>query len=288
MSTIQITQFATLSRRLLMAGTLTLGLLFALLLAVGFGGMGFTPAVMLILAMFMPASFLFSWAVLLLLRRGRLSVSDWLVGPAAWLLTMAMFGVATATDGQPLLSVTPELRQAELAGAVLYIMMQSYYMVRAALILLAAEVNAEKVKQEAEMNAEEVKQKAAEETNADMQDSEEGVLSDEAMQAISEAVETWTARGGHCKAGLLLPLAAADIGVPKYRLTCWLHQKGLKYTDWIAALRVEEAKRTIKAHPEWQNEAVAEHCGFTERSLLRSFKKLTGMTPAQYAAKTTA
>ncbi len=77
-------------------------------------------------------------------------------------------------------------------------------------------------------------------------------------------------------------ISAQDIGINRYRLTVWLHQQGLKYTEWIAQLRVEEAKRTIKAHPEWSNDAVARHCGFNERSLFRAFKKITGTTPAQY------
>jgi AraC-like DNA-binding protein len=266
---------------------------------------------------------------------------------------MAMLGIAAATDGEPLLSDTPELRKAELAGGTVYMLMQCYYTVRetmnlmamrralhdyydsdtygmlawmqqsiVSLMLLALMVplvifgygrwlllialiiyftifylvdsfcsylnsNAPARVLAAEVNAEEVEQKVDEEGKIPPPSEAEGdgIFSDEAMEAVGVAVEAWTAREGHCQPGLLLPLAAADIGIPKYRLTCWLHYKGMKYTDWIAALRVEEAKRTIKAHPEWQNEAVAEHCGFTERTMLRTFKKLTGMTPAQYAEK---
>lgn len=340
---------ATRSRWLMVAGTLTLGLQFALQLALGLRQMGVTQAVMLNLAMFMPVSIFFSWAILLLQRRGQLSSMDWLVGPVAWLQSMTMLGIAAATDGQPLLSDTPGLRLAELAGAAVYMLMQCYYTVKAALNLQAmrrallnyydhdtyymlvwmqlsivwiilpaimvplvifgsgpwlllvsfvlfftifylvdsfcsylnSSVPAEILA--AEVNADEVKQEAEEERNVAAVGAEDDVLSDDDIQAIDEAVEAWTARGGHCQTGLLLPFAAVDIGVSRYRLTCWLHQKGLKYTDWIAALRVEEAKRIIKAHPDWQNEAVAEHSGFTERTLLRSFRKFTGMTPAQYA-----
>ena len=138
----------------------------------------------------------------------------------------------------------------------------------------------------AEENAHEVKLEMVEKTNTEPSEADGGgMLGEEAMKAIDEAVAAWTAQGGHCQTGLLLPLAAAGIGIPKYKLTYWLHQQGMKYTEWIAKLRVEEAKRTIEAHPDWQNEAVAEHCGFTERTLLRTFKKLTGMTPTQYAAQ---
>ena len=343
---------ATNSRWLMVAGMLTLSLHFTLQLVLGLRLMGVTQAVMLNLALLMPAAFLLSWAIMLLQRRGQLNRADWMVGPVAWLLTIAMLGVAAATDGQPLLTDTPELRRAEIAGAAVFMLMQAYYAVREArnlkamqralqdyydkdtyymlawmqlsivsLMMLSLIVplvifgsggwllivsfiiyftifylvdsfcsylnsNAPMHVLAAEVNADEVKQKADDETNAAPAGTDGGgTMSDEAMLAIDEAVAAWTARGGHCQTGLLLPLAATSIGVPKYRLTCWLHQKGMKYTDWIAALRVEEAKRTIKAHPDWQNEAVAEHCGFTERTLLRTFKKLTGMTPAQYAAQ---
>lgn len=337
------------SRWLMVSGTLTLALHFALQLALGLRQMGVTQAVMLNLAMFIPTTFFFAWAILLLQRRGQLSRTDWLVGPITWIVVMAMLGAAATTDGQPLLSGTPELRHAEIAGAAVYVLMQCYYVTREAMNLIAMRralqdyydkenhhiltwmklsiillmmlsmmvplvifgsgkwlllvsfiiyfaifyfvdsfcsyLNSSAPARilEAEVNADEVEQEIVGEKDVALTGGEGGHLTDEAMQAIDKAVAAWTARGEHCRTGLLLPLAAAGIGVPKYRLTCWLHQKGLKYTDWIAALRVEEAKRTIKAHPDWQNEAVAEHCGFTERTLLRTFKKLTGMTPAQYA-----
>lgn len=360
-----VSKVATNSRWLMAMGTLTLSLQFALQLTLGLRQMGVTQAVLLNLAMFMPTSFLFSWSVMLLQRRGQMSRTDWLLGPIAWLLTMAILAIAAATDGQPLLTDTPELRHAELAGSAIFILMQGYYTVRESMNLIAmqralqdyydknkyhmlawmklsitllmmlsmtipliifgsgkwlmmvsfifyfaifylvdsfcsylnsnapermqeAEENADEVKREmkreAVENAEEAKQKAVEDAGDEPSEDDGGaMLGEEAMKAIDEAVAAWKAQGGHCQTGLLLPLAAAGIGIPKYKLTYWLHQQGLKYTEWIAELRVEEAKRTIEAHPDWQNEAVAERCGFTERTLLRTFKKLTGMTPTQYA-----
>lgn len=32
-------------------------------------------------------------------------------------------------------------------------------------------------------------------------------------------------------------------------------------------------------------QAIAQHCGFTARTLLRTFKRFTGMTPLQYAER---
>jgi hypothetical protein len=109
------------------------------------------------------------------------------------------------------------------------------------------------------------------------------MLSPEVMSEVEAAVEAWKERGGYCQTGLLQPMAAQDIGISRYRLTAWLHQRGVKYTEWMAQLRVEEAKRTIAAHPDWGNDAVAQHCGFADRTVLqRTFKKIEGITPQKY------
>ena len=45
----------------------------------------------------------------------------------------------------------------------------------------------------------------------------------------------------------------------------------------------DEAKRTIAAHPDWGNNAIAQHCGFTDRTVLqRTFKEIEGITPKKY------
>ena len=51
----------------------------------------------------------------------------------------------------------------------------------------------------------------------------------------------------------------------------------------MTSLRIDEAKRVIVSHPDWSNESVAEHCGFSDRTYFqKKFKEKTGMTPADY------
>ena len=343
------------ARRLMTGGTALLALHFALQLTMGLRLMGVTQSVMLNLAMLIPASYLFARAVLLLQRHGELSLTDQWTGPAVWMVTMAMLAVAALTDGQPLLSDTLELRMAEKAGAVLYMLMQGYYTWRHSsslvamrhalsdyydrdtdgmlrwmqysiigLMLLALMVPmaifgtgtwmliiafaiyfflfylvdsfcfylvspAPERVQAAEQNATEVKEEACREQAAmsSHKGTEEGtdaaLLSPEVTHEVEQAVAAWLARGGYRQTGLLQPQAAQDIGISRYRLTAWLHQRGVKYTEWIARLRVEEAKRTIAAHPDWSNDTVAQHCGFADRTVLqRTFKKIEGITPQKY------
>ena len=335
------------ARRLMTGGTMLLALHFTLQLTMGLRLMGVTQSVMLNLAMLIPASYFFARAVLLLQRRGELSLTDRWTGPAVWMVTMAMLAVAALTDGQPLLSDTLELRMAEKAGAVLYMLMQGYYTWRHSsslvamrhalsdyydrdtdgmlrwmqysiigLMLLALMVPmaifgtgtwmliiafaiyfflfylvdsfcfylvspAPERVQAAEQNATEVEEELKSLRIENLKDA--AVLLPEVMSEVEQAVEAWKARGGYCQTGLLQPLAAQAIGISRYRLTTWLHQQGLKYTEWIAQLRVEEAKRTIAAHPDWGNDAVAQHCGFADRTVLqRTFKKIEGITPQKY------
>lgn len=340
------------ARWLMTTGTALLFLHFAIQLKTGLRVMGITQSVMLNLAMLIPASYLFARAILLLQRRGQLSLADRWTGPAVWTVTMAMLAVAALTDDQPLLSDTLQLRLAERTGAVLYMLMQGYYTWRhsvslvamhralhdyydrdtdgmlrwmqysiVGLMLLALMVPvaifssgpgmlavafavyflmfylvdsfcfyltspAPERMQAAEQNAAEVEEELKSLNNEKLTDAGTAyaaVLSPEVMSEVEQAVEAWKARGGYCQTGLLQPIAAQAIGISRYRLTAWLHQQGLKYTEWIAQLRVEEAKRTIVAHPDWSNDAVAQHCGFTDRTVLqRTFKRIEGITPQKY------
>ena len=325
------------ARWLMASGTAVLALHFAIQLKTGLRQQGVTQSVMVNLAMLIPASYIFARAVLLLQRRGQLSLADRWVGPLTWAIVLLMMGVATTVDGQPFVSDSPELRRAELAGAVLYMLMQGYYTWRhtqslvamrrtlddyydrdtdgmlrwmqysiVGLMLLALMVPvaifgtgawmlavafaiyffifylvdsfcfyltspAPERMQAAELNADE------------MENERKSEINEEAMQEVEQAVETWKTHGGYLQTGLLQPHAAQAIGVSRYRLTCWLHQQDMKYTDWIAQLRVEEAKRTIREHPDWSNDAVSQHCGFADRTVFqRTFKKVTGMTPVKF------
>ncbi|MBQ4386583.1 MAG: AraC family transcriptional regulator [Prevotella sp.] len=123
------------------------------------------------------------------------------------------------------------------------------------------------------------------------QEAEENRTEDEpakAAQDVTEqttrAIEQWTTRGGHRKAGITSPVAAAEIGIPRYMLTTWVKANGYEsFSRWMTALRIDEAKRMLHEHPDWSTEAVADYCGFTSREYFhRIFKEQQGMTPAQY------
>lgn len=119
-------------------------------------------------------------------------------------------------------------------------------------------------------------------TVGEVQKSEERIP-DSALSRVEQAVETWKESGGHLQTGLSLPRAAETIGVPRYLLSAWLKQRGEHYSDWLTALRIGEAILVLRTHPDWSNETVARHCGFSDRTYFqRKFKQITGLTPSNF------
>ena len=109
-------------------------------------------------------------------------------------------------------------------------------------------------------------------------------LADEQRERVAAAVAQWTAQGGHRKSGLNKSMVAGQMGVSVNLLSQWLRHRNQNFWDWLSDLRIEETKRIIRQHPDWTNEAIADHCGFNDRSAFqKKFKEKTGMTPTEWA-----
>lgn len=108
-------------------------------------------------------------------------------------------------------------------------------------------------------------------------------VTDEALLRASQAIERWIASGGHLRSGVTKPVAAQEMNLPAYLLSAWIKAQGYaSYSRWITTLRMEEAKRILRAHPEWSNEAIADHCGISRSHFQRVFKQETGHSPADF------
>lgn len=110
-------------------------------------------------------------------------------------------------------------------------------------------------------------------------------LSDRDRQHVGKAVERWLAKGGHLHSGITIQTAADDMRIPRYQLKLWLKTTEQKlFNPWLTNLRIEEAKRQLKKHPEWSNDTIAEHCGFSSRNYFQTiFKKQTGVSPSEFS-----
>ena len=125
----------------------------------------------------------------------------------------------------------------------------------------------------------------AEETMDEDGCNEEAELDD--APVIAAAAERWLADGKHLHNGITIKTAAEEMGVARCRLTAWLKQTDYEqFTAWITYHRIEAAKRLLKQHSDWSNEAVAQACGFSTRNYFQTvFKKEVGMTPSEYQQK---
>jgi AraC-like DNA-binding protein len=107
---------------------------------------------------------------------------------------------------------------------------------------------------------------------------------DRGRTAITEAIDRWKANAHYREHNLTLGIVARQMGVPQRQLQEWLRQSEYgKLAGLVTTLRIEEAKRVLKEHPDWSNDTIAQRCGFSDRTTLqRTFKEKTGMTPTQF------
>jgi AraC-like DNA-binding protein len=101
---------------------------------------------------------------------------------------------------------------------------------------------------------------------------------------VTEAVERWKQNGYYREHNLTLGIVARQMVIPQRQLQEWLRQSEYgKLAGLVTTLRIEEAKRVLKEHPDWSTESVANYCGFSSREYFhRTFRQITGSTPANY------
>ena len=219
----------------------------------------------------------YSWLHLREVSRMELVLADYYDQERSELLTwmkMTIVILALTTVFVPLLIFSNGWL---LAGFALFLFLGIYYMwfcfVRYVLTSASRKVR------EAEQSAELEKRENSAGDNVSAH------LTDEALQRVDESVARWTATGGHLRSGITKPAAAQEMQLPLYLLSAWVKARGYgSYTRWITSLRVVEAKQTLLEHPDWSNEAIADHCGISRSHFQRVFKQETKLSPAEFVA----
>lgn len=330
------------SRWLMVAGLCVLLIHFVLQYILKFRAMGVIQAVTLNILMFIPAAALIGLAILNLQRQGELNRRDWLVGLAAWILTIVLIVWASSIDGQPLLAGSDQQTNAIQVAACIYIIMQMYYsytilrelrrmqlvlddyyasdhntllkwmkiaIVWLSLVSLLSPILIFMSKWVLFLNfwliftglfyvwccftryfisrsvvfVGNAEESAAEDIHHEQVAVDDNSCLPETNNRVEKAVEKWIADHGYLESGLTSPMAASAMGIPRYLLTAWVKEKGYEsFTHWVTGLRIEEAKLVMKEHPDWSNESVADHCGFSRTHFQKVFKKMTGLSPTQY------
>ena len=80
---------------------------------------------------------------------------------------------------------------------------------------------------------------------------------------------------------------ASALCVNRYYISdCINSVKGCSFAKFVNTYRIEHAKRLLRTQPDMKLSEVWMSSGFsTERTFLRAFKSITGMTPSEYKAQ---
>ena len=116
---------------------------------------------------------------------------------------------------------------------------------------------------------------------------EKNDMSVDDIQRMTAIVERWVTSGGYLKSGITMQTVVAEMHIPRYQLAAWLKTTEWElFNPWLTHLRIEEAKRVMKEHPDWSNDAIATQCGFSSRTYFQKvFRMQTGMTPSEFVER---
>lgn len=106
----------------------------------------------------------------------------------------------------------------------------------------------------------------------------------EATAQLQALAELMARERLHLDPGLTLPRLARRLGVPQTRLSQLLNDNNqTSFKQYLAQLRVGEAKTLLRREPSKPLEAIAETAGFQSMSTFYSaFKKVEGITPTAF------
>ena len=107
------------------------------------------------------------------------------------------------------------------------------------------------------------------------------------MERLEKNLAAWLLDKGWREPVRTVGEAAERLGTNSETLNGYFERRvGLDFRTWRTRLRLEDAKRMLKEHPERQAAETARLVGFSNRSnFARQFLAYTGCTPAQWIEK---
>lgn len=102
---------------------------------------------------------------------------------------------------------------------------------------------------------------------------------------LETALEYWVAKRGFVKNDLVSTSFAQSLGVNLATFRAYFSQKyKMDFRQWRTKLRIDYACEILRDNPDLSYDIIAEMVGIGDRSnFLRTFKKITGKTPREYA-----
>ncbi len=104
---------------------------------------------------------------------------------------------------------------------------------------------------------------------------------------LETKLQAWISERGFVKNDLVSEDFAQSLGVSITTLRAYFNQKyQMDFRQWRTKLRIDYACSIIRENPDYSYDTIADMVGICDRSnFTRIFKKITGMTPREYASK---
>lgn len=102
-------------------------------------------------------------------------------------------------------------------------------------------------------------------------------------ESLDSILEQWIANGGFVSGGLTVGSVATQLSTNRTTLSNYINSRDISFYEWIAALRLDEAKRLMMASPQMKLEEVALQSGFSSKShLSHRFRKAENTSPGKW------
>lgn len=105
----------------------------------------------------------------------------------------------------------------------------------------------------------------------------------DAADQVSTKVAQWVEQKGFMRHELTKPQAAEAMQLSEQQLSEWMKAAGYKsFRQWTNHLRIDEAARQLRAHPDFNIGSIADLCGINRSHFHRLFREHTGTTPGEF------
>ena len=109
-------------------------------------------------------------------------------------------------------------------------------------------------------------------------------MSTSLREVMQEKEQRWREHGGYRQPGITIECAARNMGTNRSYLSAFLNEvKQMTFYEWVAGMRIDEAKALMLADHNMTIEQVASQVGFTSSSTFsNTFKRIEGISPNKW------
>ena len=112
---------------------------------------------------------------------------------------------------------------------------------------------------------------------------DELIYTDKDLQQLDDALSKWVEDGKYKEYDKTREEIAEELKTSKELLQIYFADKGMDFRTWRTRLRIEDSKQMLLVNRNLSVNAVAERCGFSDRSNFhRQFQKIVGCSPKQW------